>query len=275
MSKKMKTYSSDFKAKAIIELLSCDLTLNELASKHKVTPRTIQNWKKVFLTNANLAFNSETIVADYKEELSVKEKEINELHRQLGKRSSELEWASKKLKSLDYDIQKSLIGSELENISILRQCELTGFNRSNIYYTGVSDPYNKSALVRAIDDIYTEIPFYGYRKVHQQLLDDGYDVGANRVRKYMKELGLKVIYPTKQIKTTLANPEHKKYPYLLRGMDIKTSNLVWSTDITYSVPGVLHKQGCLKRTTSLSEIFIQRGGLYLYESVLGCASTRV
>jgi putative transposase len=104
-----------------------------------------------------------------------------------------LEWASKKLKSLDYDIKSSLIKSELENLSILRQCELTGFNRSNIYYTGVADPYNKSALVRAIDDIYTEIPFYGYRKVHQQLLDDGYDIGVNRVREYMRELGMCLI----------------------------------------------------------------------------------
>ena len=85
----------------------------------------------------------------------------------------------------------------------------------------------------AIDDIYSDAPFYGYRKVHQQLLENGFKLGANRVLKYMNELGLKAIYPSKKVQTTLANIEHKKYPYLLREMDINKPNLVWSTDITY------------------------------------------
>ena len=85
----------------------------------------------------------------------------------------------------------------------------------------------------AIDDIYSDAPFYGYRKVHQQLLENGFKLGENRVLKYMNELGLKAIYPSKKVQTTLANIEHKKYPYLLREMDINKPNLVWSTDITY------------------------------------------
>ncbi len=88
-------------------------------------------------------------------------------------------------------------------------------------------------LLRAIDRIYTETPFYGYRKVHQQLIEGGYSVGLNRVRNYMNELGLKVIYPTKKVCTTLAHPEHKKYPYLLRDLEVYKPNQVWSTDITY------------------------------------------
>ena len=60
--------------------------------------------------------------------------------------------------------------------------------------------------------IYTEIPFYGYRKVHQQLIERGFSVGVNRVRSCMRELGLKTIYPTKAVKTTLVNAD----PYLLK-----------------------------------------------------------
>lgn len=73
----------------------------------------------------------------------------------------------------------------------------------------------------------------GYRKIYQQLAEDGFKVGINQVSKYMKELGLKAIYPTKKINTTLANLEHKKYPYLLRELDVNKPNQVWSTDITY------------------------------------------
>ncbi|ALY02767.1 hypothetical protein [Piscirickettsia salmonis] len=56
---------------------------------------------------------------------------------------------------------------------------------------------------------------------------------SDRVRNYMNELGLKVIYPTKKVCTTLAHPEHKKYPYLLRDLEVYKPNQVWSTDITY------------------------------------------
>ena len=73
MSKKMKTYSAAFKAKTVIELLGCDITLNELASKYSVTPKSIQNWKKQFLANAKLAFNADSAVSEFKEQLKSKD----------------------------------------------------------------------------------------------------------------------------------------------------------------------------------------------------------
>ena len=233
MSVKRKTYSAKFKAKVVLELLEGDQTLSQICSKHLVSAQSLQKWKKTFLENSNLAFDADAAVSDYKDDLKKKEQEINDLHRQLGKRTAELEWASKKLKSLDYKTKKVLIGSELKSLSLLRQCELMGYNRSNYYYKESDSSAQKLQLLKAIDEVYTEIPFYGYRKVHQQLLESGYSIGVNRTRNYMRELGLKVIYPTKKVQTTLAHPEHKKYPYLIRGMAINRPNLVWSTDITY------------------------------------------
>ncbi|QGP49986.1 putative transposase OrfB [Piscirickettsia salmonis] len=215
------------------QVIEGDQTLNQICSKYELVPKTVQNWKKVFLANASLAFNIDSAVAEFKDEIKTKEKEVNELHRQLGKRTAELEWAAKKLKSLDYETRKCLIESEPKNIPVTRQCELINFNRSNCYYKSVQCTKDKMELLRAIDRIYTETPFYGYRKVHQQLIEGGYSVGLNRVRNYMNELGLKVIYPTKKVYTTLAHPEHKKYPYLLRDLEIYKPNQVWSTDITY------------------------------------------
>ena len=69
--------------------------------------------------------------------------------------------------------------------------------------------------------------------MHQQLIERGFSVGVNRVRSCMREPGLKTIYPTKAVKTTLANATHRKYPYLLKDIVINRANQVWSTDITY------------------------------------------
>ena len=214
-------------------MLEGEQTLNQVCSRYEVTPKSLKKWKATFLANASLAFNVESAVSGYKEALALKEKEVNELHRQLGKRTAELEWAAKKLKSLGYNDRKLMIDTKLKTPAIVRQCELLDMNRSNIYYKSHVDDREKLKLLRAIDDIYTEMPFYGYRKVHQQLVESGFSVGVNRVRSGMRELGLKTIYPTKAVKTTLANPEHRKYPYLLKDIVINRANQVWSTDITY------------------------------------------
>lgn len=233
MSKKQKTYTAEFKTKIVLELLSGDQTVAQIASKYSLISKSIQNWKKVFLENAILAFNSDAVVADIKKTVIEQDKKIDELHRQLGKRTAELEWASKKLQSLDFKVKSGLVKSELGKISIQKQCVLLGLNRSSYYYKPQQMTQKKLLILKAIDNIYTEIPFFGYRKVYRQLIENGFKIGVNQVSNYMKELGLKVIYPTKKVKTTLANLAHKKYPYLLKNMEINKPNQVWSTDITY------------------------------------------
>lgn len=123
-------------------------------------------------------------------------------------------------------------------LSVVSRCQLLGIHRSGYYYSLSNNNADKSDLLHAIDRIYSERPFYGYRKVHQQLKEEGISIGVNRVNDYMKELGLKALCPSNLCKTTLANIKHKKYPYLLRNLEINRANQVWSTDITYCrVPG--------------------------------------
>ncbi|MCX7123543.1 MAG: transposase, partial [Gammaproteobacteria bacterium] len=78
--------------------------------------------------------------------------EVNELHRQLGKRTAELEWAAKKLLSLGYEKRKSLIESKLKGISVVRRCELLTINRSTHYYESAVDSGVKLAFLKAIDE---------------------------------------------------------------------------------------------------------------------------
>jgi len=85
--------------------------------------------------------------------------------------------------------------------------------------------------MRMIDELYTELPFYGSRKVVAHLEKEQIIVNRKRIQRLMRILGLEAIYP--KPKTSMRNKEHKVYPYLLRGILIDRPNQVWSTDITY------------------------------------------
>jgi len=78
-----------------------------------------------------------------------------------------------------------------------------------------------------------EIPIYGEKKVHQQLLENGYAVSLNSVSRYRKQMGLKAVLAVRPINTSIANTAHPKYSYKLKDIEIVRANQVWSTDITY------------------------------------------
>ena len=76
MSKQRRQFSAEFKTKVVLELLSGEQTLNQVASKYEVLPKSLQEWKKQFLENAELAFEPAKAVKVYKYELKEKEAEI-------------------------------------------------------------------------------------------------------------------------------------------------------------------------------------------------------
>ena len=86
-------------------------------------------------------------------------------------------------------------------------------------------------LLRLLDEQYLKTPFYGSRKLVAHLAQQGFQVNRKRVQRLMRQLGLHTVYP--KPKLSKRHPEHKVYPYLLRGVDIVSVNQVWSTDITY------------------------------------------
>ena len=116
-------------------------------------------------------------------------------------------------------------------ISVRRQCELLGVNRSGLYYEPVGENEQNLLLMRLLDQQYTRTPFYGRRKMVEWLLTQGHVVNPKRVARLMELMGLEAVYP----KPKLSRPEegHRIYPYLLRGITVERVNQVWSTDITY------------------------------------------
>ncbi len=82
-----------------------------------------------------------------------------------------------------------------------------------------------------LDEKYTETPDYGIRRMTAWLQSEGYNVNHKRVARLLRKMGLEAIYP--KPRTTVPHPEHRVYPYLLRGVWVTRVNQVWSTDITY------------------------------------------
>jgi len=92
MNRKRKTYSADLKAKLVLELLEGDKTVNEVASKYEVLPKSLQDWKKQFLSNVSLAFDKSAVVKEYKEQISILEKQSDSLAKKVGTLTIERDW---------------------------------------------------------------------------------------------------------------------------------------------------------------------------------------
>jgi putative transposase len=116
-------------------------------------------------------------------------------------------------------------------LSVRRQCELLGINRSSLYYEPVGASTEEPSLMRRIDELHLDKPFYGSRRVAQVLKAEGADANRKRVQRLMRLMGLEGIAP-KPV-TSGAAKEHATYPYLLRGLKIARVNHVWAADITY------------------------------------------
>ena len=126
--------------------------------------------------------------------------------------------------------KKELIDRDEDKVlSVVKQCKLISYNRSNLFYTPMVNP-TKKAIKEHIEKVFEEIPSYGYMKVYHQLLEDGFSVSPNTVLAYRKELGLQAVLAVRPPNTSWANKQHPKYSYKLKGLDIVRANQVWSTD---------------------------------------------
>jgi putative transposase len=132
---------------------------------------------------------------------------------------------------LSVEDKKKLIGAEDEKLSIRKQCDLLQLHRANLYYEPVRVSKETLRIMHRIDEIFTESPFFGSRKILEGLRREGFCIGREKVQSLMRKMGLIAIYPKPNL--SKRHPEHKKYPYLLANVKITRPHQVWSSDITY------------------------------------------
>src|SRR5262249_5674314 len=127
--------------------------------------------------------------------------------------------------------RQALVDRADPHLSIVRQCELLKVARSTLYYQPAPVSDEDLAVMRRLDEQYLVTPFYGARRMVAVLRRDGFVVNRKRIRRLMRVMGIEAIY--QKPNTSRRHPEHKVYPYLLRGVTIERANQVWCADITY------------------------------------------
>jgi putative transposase len=132
---------------------------------------------------------------------------------------------------MSLDRRRQMIEPEHPQLSIVRQCELVSISRSGFYHRPAEETPLNLELMRLIDAQFLETPWYGSRQMTRHLRREGYAIGRKRIRRLMAKMGLAPIY--QRPRTTVPNPEHRIFPYLLREMVIDRPNQVWCADITY------------------------------------------
>ena len=148
--------------------------------------------------------------------------------------------------------RKAMVVRDVPDLSLSRQCRILSIGRSSLYYAPKGESVENLTLMRRIDELFLKYPFYGSRQMARQLRREGMAVGRHRVRRLMRLMGLEAIY--RAPKTSVPHPEHRVYPYRLKGLTIDRPDRVWCADITY--------------------IPVQRGFLYLV-AIMDWASRHV
>ena len=117
------------------------------------------------------------------------------------------------------------------SLSIRKQCELLAVTRSSLYYQPVGQDPEEQVLMRRMDELHLEHPFFGSRMMRQVLNAEGRTVNRKRVQRLMQKMGLESLAPKPN--TSKPAPEHPVFPYLLRNKKVSRVNEVWAADITY------------------------------------------
>jgi len=111
------------------------------------------------------------------------------------------------------------------------QADLLGVSRSSLYYQPRPPSSEEVQIKHRIDEIYTQVPAYGSRKITAQLQREGRGINRKTVARYMQEMGIAAVYPGPNL--SKRNQKEGVYPYLLRHLSSAYPNHIWGIDITY------------------------------------------
>ena len=231
---KRNTYTPEYKAKIVIEILEGEQTVSEIASREGINVNQLKNWKKEFLENASRAFNGSKSEKEAKRAAENAKKREEKLMQKIGHLTVQVDWFKKNLKKLsDLTTRVNLVRnlSTTKELPVSTGAKLLGINRTSVYYGGLSVSQEELECKSIIDHLHTDNPTWGARQMSAQLKLRGYQVGRRKAGRYMREMDITPIYPKMNLSKRMK--QAKVCPYLLRNAVIDRPNQAWSIDITY------------------------------------------
>ena len=165
--------------------------------------------------------------------------------------------------------RREKIDPKHKRLSVVRQCALLQISRSGHYYRPRGESGDALALMRLIDEVFLESPYYGARQMMRHLHRLGHRIGRHRVARLMRKMGLRAIY--QKPNTSAPHPEHRIYPYLLRDLAVVRPNQVWCSDITY----IPMRRGFLYLIEALEEALARYGKPEIFNTDQGSQFTSV
>ncbi len=248
---KRRRFMADFKARVALEALRGDRTIQEIAARHKVHPNQVSTWKRQAVDGLGEVFSN----GAERRQID-REAEIHDLHAKACARAGGYRpvdggtgFFGQRAQAMSREERKGMIRRGHPDLSLSRQCRLVSISRSSFYYEPKGESEANLALMERIDKLFLKYPFHGSRQMARQLRRDGLRVGRHRVRRLMRLMGLQAIYQAPG--TSQPHPEHRIYPYLLKGLAITRPNQVWCADITPAFAGA----GSISRCSAASCIW--------------------
>jgi len=223
MKKPRRNHSAAFKARVALEAIRGEKTVAEIAAHHEVHPTQVTAWKTQLLENATAVFGGEAVAADERER-------IRELHAKIGELTVERDFFRQRAREIPRLERKAMIDRG-SRVAVTRQAELLDLSRSSVYYSPRALPDRDLCLMRRLDELHLQLPFYGSRKLTRELRKEGHDVGRRHVVTLMRRMGIEAIY--RRPRTSIPAREAAIRPYLLGNLTIDRPNQVWASDITY------------------------------------------
>ena len=186
--RKRRNHSSAFKAKVALSALKGECTLAQLAEQFDVHPNQIQDWKKRLVEGAEDVFGGNAVEAQHNE------KEVEKLHAKIGQLAMENDFFIQGARARPVSERRGRI-HEKHDLSKTRRCELLNVPRSSAYYR--REPVSEAdlAVTRLIDEIHLQCPFYGSRRMRDELEERGHTVNRKRVQRLMRQMDLRALSP--------------------------------------------------------------------------------